>query len=333
MPAARAFSEVRLVNGSTGDPALYIDYPGLDNALLFDAGDNGSLDTKRLADLEAVFLTHLHIDHFIGFDRIIRANLDRDKVLYVFGPGGTIRRIYDRLKSYEFQYFAFMKITLEVVELEPGICRSARMECAKKFPEPVISEASWEGRVIYENAYLTIEAVHVEHTAPCLAYALVEKPGYHPDPEKLASSPLRPGKWVQVVLAKLRDGESLDTILEVEGGRFTLGRLAEIGFTGSHGARVAFVTDTIWNDATKAVLVPLAKNAWRLYCDCYYAHGQLKNANTHKHMIASHAAELAKLAKVDQLVLMHFAPRYAGHYQPLIDEAKAIFPRVTAEIS
>jgi len=37
MPA-RAFSEVRLVNGSTGDPALFIDYPGTGDALLFDAG-------------------------------------------------------------------------------------------------------------------------------------------------------------------------------------------------------------------------------------------------------------------------------------------------------
>ena len=27
MPPARTFSEIRLVNGSTGDPVLFIDYP------------------------------------------------------------------------------------------------------------------------------------------------------------------------------------------------------------------------------------------------------------------------------------------------------------------
>ena len=47
MPAARTFSEIRLVNGSAGDPALYIDYPGKDNALLFDSGENGNLDPPR----------------------------------------------------------------------------------------------------------------------------------------------------------------------------------------------------------------------------------------------------------------------------------------------
>ena len=35
MPA-RAFSAVRLVNGSTGDPLLYLDYPGSNDAILFD---------------------------------------------------------------------------------------------------------------------------------------------------------------------------------------------------------------------------------------------------------------------------------------------------------
>ena len=43
MGSARAFSELRLVNGSAGDPVLYIDYPGGDNAILFDGGDNCSL--------------------------------------------------------------------------------------------------------------------------------------------------------------------------------------------------------------------------------------------------------------------------------------------------
>ncbi len=69
---AHVISEIRLVNGSTGDPVLFIDYPGKDDAFLFDAGENGRLDPQRLGDLQALFLTHHHIDHFVGFDRILR---------------------------------------------------------------------------------------------------------------------------------------------------------------------------------------------------------------------------------------------------------------------
>src|SRR4051812_15624678 len=163
----RLFTTIRLVNGSVGDPVLYLDAPGRDNALLFDGGDNAALTLEELGDLEAVFITHHHVDHFIGLDRIVRANLDRDKVLQVYGPEGTIRKIYDRIKSYEYSYFPFQKIVLRVCELLPGRMRSGQLECSRRFPEPTIAETPWGGPVTYENADLHIEACEVDHTVPC----------------------------------------------------------------------------------------------------------------------------------------------------------------------
>ena len=141
MPA-RAFSTVRLVNGSTGDPVLYLDYPGSDNALLFDAGENCALTAAELGDLEAVFVTHHHIDHFVGLDRILRANLDKDKTLHVFGPVHTIRRVYARLTSYDHGFFAFQKLAVAVHELGEGTRRTAVLECAKRFAEPEVTEGA-----------------------------------------------------------------------------------------------------------------------------------------------------------------------------------------------
>ena len=70
MSRAKFIAELSLVNGSTGDPVLLADYPDRDDALLFDAGDNSVLSLDRLSDLRAVFVTHHHVDHFIGLDRI-----------------------------------------------------------------------------------------------------------------------------------------------------------------------------------------------------------------------------------------------------------------------
>ena len=140
MPAARTFSDMRLVNGSAGDPVLFIDYPGKDDALLFDAGENGRLAPERLGDLTAVFITHHHIEHFVGLDRIVRANLDRDKVLHVFGPDGTIRKVYSRVTSYEHPFFPFQKLVLQVHDLLPGRLRTGLLECSRHFPEPDVTE-------------------------------------------------------------------------------------------------------------------------------------------------------------------------------------------------
>ncbi len=134
MPGPRAFREARLVNGSTGDPALFVDDPGRDNAILIDCGENAAISNDRLGDLEAVFVTHHHVDHFIGFDRIVRANLDRDKALHVFGPAGTIRKVYSRIKSYEYPFFPFQKIVLEAHDILPGCLRSARLEMRPAVP-------------------------------------------------------------------------------------------------------------------------------------------------------------------------------------------------------
>src|SRR4051812_6356928 len=122
MPAARTFCETRLVNGSTGDPVLFLDYPGR-GAFLFDARDLTRLADDDLARLRAVFLTHHHMDHFVGFDRVVRANLDRDKVLPIIGPADTIRRVYARVTSYEYPFFAFQKLALRVHEVWPGRTR------------------------------------------------------------------------------------------------------------------------------------------------------------------------------------------------------------------
>jgi hypothetical protein len=68
MPRPRAFRELRRLNGSSGDPCLFVDQQGRDNALLIDCGDHAVLGDDRLADLEAAFSTK-HVDYFIGFDR------------------------------------------------------------------------------------------------------------------------------------------------------------------------------------------------------------------------------------------------------------------------
>jgi ribonuclease Z len=338
MPVSRTFSEIRLVNGSTGDPVLFIDYPGKDDAFLFDAGELGSLDPKRLSDLEAVFLTHHHMDHFVGFDRILRANLDRDKVLHIFGPVNTIGRVYDRIKSYEIQHFPFQKVVFQVHEIEPsrdgspfkGVKRSALLECVRKFPTPEIVEGPWHGPVIYDTAELAVEAAPTDHTVPGLAFALVEKVGFHPDPARLATGTLRPGGWISHVLDLLRKKAPPDTIIDIDGGRFALGLLGEMYFARSRGARVAYVTDTFWSEAVQPGLIKLAHRAHRLYCDSYYSESQAKDAAKHRHMTATRAAEYAAAARVDQLILMHFGSRYSGRYHELLDEARAIFPRVSA---
>lgn len=332
MRGPRASREFRLVNGSTGDPVLFVDYPGRDDAILFDAGENAALSPKQLGDLEAVFITHHHVDHFIGLDRIVRANLDRDKALRVMGPEGTIRKVYDRIKSYEYPFFPFQKIVLDVREVLEDRIRSALLECSRRFPRPKVAEVARAGPVIYETDDLTVEAAHVDHTVPCLAFALVERPGFAPDAERLAAGPLAPGPWVGRALKLLQAKAPADAPVKVGGESHPLGTLQERYFADVPGTRIAYVTDTAWSDASRPVLLDLARGARRLYCDSFYGHDQIHSAEKHRHMTATQAAEFARDAGVEELILIHFSARYEGRYGSLVEEARRIFPGAVAEI-
>jgi len=78
----------RLLNGRTGDPALLLTLRWQGRALLVDCGRIGPTPASVLLPIEAVFVSHTHMDHFMGFDQLLRIFLARDTSLRFFGPEG-----------------------------------------------------------------------------------------------------------------------------------------------------------------------------------------------------------------------------------------------------
>jgi ribonuclease Z len=78
--------QARLVNGTSGDPALYIDFEFRRRALMFDLGDITTLAPRHVLRVTDIFVSHAHMDHFIGFDRILRLMLGRTRRLRLYGP-------------------------------------------------------------------------------------------------------------------------------------------------------------------------------------------------------------------------------------------------------
>jgi ribonuclease Z len=119
--------------------------------LLFDCGEGTQRQLQRsaigLPDLEDIFLTHYHADHFLGLPGMLKtfALRGRDETpLTVYGPRG-LRELFKRLQP----FIGRLPYPLACVELEPG----ERLE----------------------RGEYAVESFAVEHGAQALGYAIAEQ--------------------------------------------------------------------------------------------------------------------------------------------------------------
>ena len=134
-----------------GLPATLIRRGG--ERILVDCGEGTQRQLIRsvgLADIDEVFITHLHVDHWLGLPGMIKSFelRDRERPLTVFGPRG-IRAAMDGLRF----VLGKVRFGLHVVELE-----------------------EWED--VEHDGYV-VSAVPVRHRTQAFGYALVEddRPG------------------------------------------------------------------------------------------------------------------------------------------------------------
>jgi len=58
------------VNDPLGDPGVYVEFKYRKEAFLFDLGDISGLPARKILKIRYIFVSHAHMDHFIGFDHL-----------------------------------------------------------------------------------------------------------------------------------------------------------------------------------------------------------------------------------------------------------------------
>ena len=91
-----------LVNGRYGDPTVYVETLFERRSLLFDIGEIASLSPRRIRRIGQVFVSHAHIDHFVGFDHLLRLLVGHEKCVQLFGPSGFAERVFHKLQAYRW---------------------------------------------------------------------------------------------------------------------------------------------------------------------------------------------------------------------------------------
>ena len=191
------------VNGPFDDPSLYVRILRESRALLFDAGDMRRLETGSILKISDIFITHTHMDHFIGFDSILRAVLRREEPLRIFGPENIISCVEGKLRGYSWNLIREYPVRIEVFEL-----RTDSVEHAGFYAENSFCRIDGPSRkfdeIILEETFFRVRALHVTHEIPVLAYSLEEEFHININKDMLQGMGLPVGPWLSEMKKAIR---------------------------------------------------------------------------------------------------------------------------------
>jgi len=316
----------RLLNGQTGDPALHVTLRWQGRSLLIDLGRIDRTPASVLLRTEAVFVSHMHMDHFMGFDQLLRLFLARDATLRLYGPAGLADCVAGKLAGYTWNLTDEYRFAIEVTEIAGDALLSSRFRAGTRFArEEAAPPRPFDG-VVFRDAVVVVEAAPLDHKVTSMAYAVTERTHLNVRTDALEALALKPGRWLNVLKDAVRTGAPDDTPIEVApADRRPLGELRRALLVETPGQKVAYVVDTIFSPANARAIVRLAAGATIFFCEAPFLEEDLDQATRRYHLTARQAGALGRAAGVRRLEVFHFSPRYEGRYGEIAAEAHAEF--------
>ena len=327
-----------LVNGRTGDPALYIETLFEKHAILFDLGDIAALSPRKVQRLEHVFVSHAHIDHFVGFDRLLRLLVGREKTIRLYGPEGFVDNVHHKLRAYRWNLVDryLSDLTFVVTEIDSSLAtRTVRFRLKAAFVgEPIGGGRIVDGLVCGESTFRVSTAV-LEHRTPCLGFAIEEVAHVNVWKNRLAELGLPVGPWLRALKRAVIDERPDDYPIRIGARPATrevelpLGRLRDV-VTVTPGQKIAYIADAADTPANRKAIIDLVRNADLLFIEAAFAAADTALAAERAHLTTVAAGRIAWDAGVRRVEPFHFSPRYTGEEERMLAEVMAAFSGLTA---
>lgn len=260
-----------------------------DKLFMIDCGEGTQLEFRRqkltFNRLNRIFISHLHGDHCLGLVGLI-------STLALLGRKGDL--------------FIHSHNTLEEI-LRPQLdffCRELPYNVIFCPFDPSKNE------LIFEDKSITVHTIPLKHRVPCTGFLFREKPkSPNLDNEKLRFHNVPIKDIARIKLGadfKTSDGKIIPN------SHFVLCQKKARAY--------AYCSDT----AYAPDIVQLIKNIDLLYHEATFTHDMLPRAIETGHSTAIQAAEIAKIANVEELLIGHFSARYNDN-KILLREAKSVF--------
>ncbi len=327
-----------LINDSSGDPGLFVSFSFHNRAIVFDLGDIYRLPSREILKISHIFISHTHMDHFAGFDRLLRIILGREKTLHLYGPEGFLENIEGKLSGYSWNLVKKFsnQLIIHATEITKDTLSSQKYICQNGFKpacKPIIHP--FFGNILHDETALSVNASILNHGIPSIGYSLKEKFRINIRKEVLEMLGLIPGPWLYQFKQAIFDQCDPESILEVPCKEGYITTFKDYKFEDlvrqltiiSEGQKIAYVADAAYTPSNVEKMIGLAENADHLFIESAFLEKDRDHAKAKHHLTALQAGEIAGRANVKRFTLFHFSPRYKEAKQIFYDEAMAAYQK------
>ena len=322
----------KLINDPLGDPGVMVEFLCEKRGLLFDLGDLSSITNGELLKISHVFISHTHIDHFIGFDHFLRVVFGRGKTIHLYGPENFIANVTGKLAGFTWNLVDRYSesVTLEVTEVHESHLVKAKFKAIDRFKKSDEKEIPFEDGILVDEDKFVVRTAILEHRIPCLGFSLEEKNHVNICKDRLEKMCYRSGPWLNELKKYVCEGKSDEYLLEVlsmaKGSqKKTLGHLKEELVLISPGQKISYVVDTVYNDANKNRIIALVRGSDILFCESPFLAEEEARGQERCHLTSRQAGIIAREAEVKKLNVFHFSGRHTFHTEQIIQEAEEAF--------
>jgi len=326
MPKPFRYLEPTFFAGLFDDPLLLIRVRPTGRALLFDCGKIHHLAKRVYTSIDAIFISHAHMDHFMGMDSVIRHSHASPRTIDIFGPPGLSGRMAHKFACYDWNLADTFWGNFRVNEVK-GSRIAGTLYCgAEAFAAHKEGE---RGGALYSNRHLTVTSALCEHRIAVLAFRIDEGAAFVLDETRMAQEGVRKGEWLKAMEKLFHAGE-----MEGNAIRFpwSSGNLVEERLERDAAAlyqrirkfeqpaSIGYVTDIGFSGENMEKLEGLLSGVTLLVCECAFLAADHNKARLSRHLCTTDLNNLLDRLRPRYVLPMHFSKTYQKGSAPLYRE-------------